>query len=86
MLRRTVLRPAEARRARDEVLFNTAQPFVAGMAVAYFLDPVAARLERTGLSRVWATVVITLTFFAAAVLLILLLVPLVENQVVSFAA
>jgi ABC-type transport system involved in cytochrome c biogenesis permease subunit len=26
-------RPAEARRARDEVLFNTAQPFVAGMAL-----------------------------------------------------
>ena len=26
-------RPSEARRARDEVLFNTAQPFVAGMAL-----------------------------------------------------
>jgi ABC-type transport system involved in cytochrome c biogenesis permease subunit len=26
-------RPADARRARDEVLFNTAQPFVAGMAL-----------------------------------------------------
>ena len=26
-------------------------PFVAGMALAYFLDPVADRLERLGLSR-----------------------------------
>ena len=29
-------------------------PFVLGGAVAYFLDPVADRLERLGLSRVWA--------------------------------
>ncbi|HHV69433.1 MAG TPA: AI-2E family transporter, partial [Ochrobactrum intermedium] len=35
-------------------------PFVAGMALAYFLDPVADRLERLGLSRLAATVVILL--------------------------
>ncbi|HLN22964.1 MAG TPA: AI-2E family transporter, partial [Patescibacteria group bacterium] len=29
-------------------------PFVAGMAVAYFLDPVAHRLQRLGLSRTGA--------------------------------
>ncbi len=28
-------------------------PFVAGMALAYFLDPVADWLERRGLSRSW---------------------------------
>src|SRR5260370_36358135 len=30
-------------------------PFVVGMAVAYFLDPVVVRLQRLGLSRTWAT-------------------------------
>src|SRR5689334_5057342 len=33
-------------------------PFVAGMVLAYFLDPVADRLQRLGLSRLLATVVI----------------------------
>ena len=30
-------------------------PFLAGMAIAYFLDPVADRLERLGLRRPMAT-------------------------------
>ena len=37
-------------------------PFVAGMALAYFLDPVADRLERLGLSRMMATSMILLSF------------------------
>lgn len=36
-------------------------PFVLGGAIAYFLDPVADRLERAGLSRAAATGVITVT-------------------------
>jgi predicted PurR-regulated permease PerM len=60
-------------------------PFVAGMAVAYLLDPQASRLERLGLSRTVATVIITLGFFLIAVFLILMLTPLVENQVIGFA-
>ena len=35
-------------------------PFVLGGAVAYFLDPVADRLERMGASRALATALITL--------------------------
>ncbi len=60
-------------------------PFVAGMAVAYFLDPVVQRLNRWGVSRNWATVIITLTFFAGLVLAFLLIAPLLEEQVISFA-
>ena len=45
-------------------------PFIAGMALAYFLDPVADRLERLGLSRMWATVVILVTFIVVFVLVI----------------
>src|SRR5262245_40290348 len=34
-------------------------PFVVGAVVAYFFDPVVARLERHGLSRTWATATVT---------------------------
>jgi predicted PurR-regulated permease PerM len=60
-------------------------PFVAGMAVAYLLDPQARRLERLGLSRTVATVIITLSFFLFVVILLAVLAPLVEDQVVGFA-
>jgi predicted PurR-regulated permease PerM len=56
-------------------------PFVAGMAVAYLLDPVCDRLERAGLSRTWATTVVTLVFLLLVVLAGLLLVPLLVGQV-----
>jgi predicted PurR-regulated permease PerM len=60
-------------------------PFVAGMAIAYFLDPLACRLERLGLSRTIATVLITAVFFAVIGVLLFLLIPLIEQQVVTFA-
>jgi predicted PurR-regulated permease PerM len=59
-------------------------PFVAGMAVAYFVDPLAHRLERAGLSRSTATIIITLGFFLLVASVIVLLAPLIEEQVVSF--
>lgn len=59
-------------------------PFVVGMAIAYFLDPVADRLEAQGLSRTASTSVILLAFFLAAVSLLLLLLPLLQNQIVEF--
>ncbi|MFQ5772936.1 MAG: AI-2E family transporter [Kiloniellaceae bacterium] len=58
-------------------------PFVAGMAVAYMLDPVCDRLERWGLSRTLATTLLTLTFLVLAVAGVLLLVPVVAGQLVS---
>ena len=60
-------------------------PFVAGMAVAYFLDPLADRLERLGLSRLTATIVITGGFFLLLMLALALVVPVLEGQLVAFA-
>jgi predicted PurR-regulated permease PerM len=40
-------------------------PFIAGFVLAYFLDPVADRLERLGLPRIAATVVILAVAVAA---------------------
>ena len=58
-------------------------PFVLGGAVAYFLDPVADRLERMGLSRVAATTVITLIALMIFVIMVLLVVPTLINQAVN---
>ena len=58
-------------------------PFVAGMAVAYFLDPVADRLEAKGCSRAIATTVIMVGFFSAVIGVIAVLLPLLQHQVVG---
>jgi predicted PurR-regulated permease PerM len=68
------------------VLREVLLPFVAGMAIAYFLDPVADRLEKWGLSRLMATVVVTVGIVAVLALGLLLLVPLLQAQVMSFVA
>ena len=59
-------------------------PFIAGMALAYFLDPVADRLERLGLSRLWATVVILVTFVVVFVLSLMIIIPILASQLNEF--
>lgn len=59
-------------------------PFVAGMAVAYFLDPVADRLEAAGFNRTLATTVITVLFFLVFILVLVLIVPLIGSQLAGF--
>ena len=66
------------------LLSGVLMPFVAGVAVAYFLDPVADRLERAGCSRAVAAVLIIATFFLAAALLLALLIPVLQAQVAGF--
>ena len=60
-------------------------PFVAGMALAYFLDPVADRLERIGLSRMMATGLILLSFILLLVIALIIIVPLLATQAADFA-
>ncbi|AZO57743.1 MULTISPECIES: AI-2E family transporter [unclassified Mesorhizobium] len=60
-------------------------PFVAGMVLAYFLDPVADRLQRLGLSRFMATVVILITFLIVLVLAFVILIPVLATQMTDFA-
>ena len=55
-------------------------PFVAGMVLAYFLDPVADRLERLGLSRTAATLVILFAFIVGFTLVLMILIPVVATQ------
>jgi predicted PurR-regulated permease PerM len=59
-------------------------PFIAGMSVAYFLDPVADRLERLGLSRLMATVVILVAFVLVFGLALTLFIPIIISQFNDF--
>jgi len=59
-------------------------PFVAGMVLAYFLDPVADRLQRLGLSRVMATVVILVAFLLTLVIALIILIPVLSSQLKDF--
>lgn len=58
-------------------------PFVVAMAVAYLADPVADWLERHRFSRIQATVLITVVFFVVSLLALLVIVPLVANQMLA---
>jgi predicted PurR-regulated permease PerM len=61
-------------------------PFLAGIVLAYFLDPVADALERLKLPRLAATLVIVLTSGLLLVAGLLLLVPVISDQIGRFAA
>jgi predicted PurR-regulated permease PerM len=59
-------------------------PFVAGAAIAYLLTPVTDRLERLGVHRLAAALLIITLVVMAIVLLILLVAPILGGQLSSF--
>jgi predicted PurR-regulated permease PerM len=61
-------------------------PFIAGLVLAYFLDPVADALERLGLPRLAATLVILIASIVAIVVLLVLLLPVLGDQIARFAS
>lgn len=61
-------------------------PFIVGMGAAYLLDPAADRLEKWGASRLLATALITIVFFAAIIVALMVLTPLLNKQVVDLVA
>ena len=63
------------------VLRDMLLPFVAGMAIAYLLDPAVDRLERGGAPRWLATTLVLLSFVLVALLAVVLVVPLIQGQV-----
>jgi predicted PurR-regulated permease PerM len=60
-------------------------PFIAGFVLAYFLDPVADFLERRGLPRLLATLMILAVAVLGVVVLVLLVAPVLADQVVKLA-
>ena len=57
------------------VLRDVLLPFIAALALAYLLDPLADRLERMGMNRLAATIVILVVFLLIFVLALVLLAP-----------
>jgi predicted PurR-regulated permease PerM len=58
-------------------------PFVLGGAIAYFLDPVADRLEKAGCTRALAVSIITLFALLTFVVMALLVIPTLIEQTLS---
>ncbi|MFN6925045.1 MAG: AI-2E family transporter [Tabrizicola sp.] len=58
-------------------------PFIVGGAIAYFLDPIADRLERLGLGRAAATTLISLIALFLMILLVLAVIPTLVNQLTA---
>ena len=67
--------------AFSDVMF----PYIAGMAIAYFMDPLADRLEKIGFSRLWATITLTLAAAIVFIVILALVVPSVVQQASDLA-
>ncbi len=68
------------------VLGSVLLPFVAGLVLAYLLDPLASRLKRWGVSRLVATIGILAAFVLVFVLALVLLAPVLAQQLSAFVA
>jgi predicted PurR-regulated permease PerM len=67
------------------VLGSTVTPFAAGIALGYLLDPVVNKLERTGLNRLGASLLILVAFVAVFAILLVFAAPILGNQLATFA-
>lgn len=59
-------------------------PFVAGIALAYFLNPLADKLERLGVSRMVASLIMIAVVILSFVVLALLFLPILGTQISAF--
>ena len=63
------------------VLRDILLPFIAAIVIAYFLNPLADRLEARGLPRIWSAIIIVGLVAVLIGLALVLLVPLLAEQV-----
>ena len=56
-------------------------PFAVAAMLAYLGDPLADRLERMGLSRMWAATIVFVVLLVAVIGVLILLIPLIARQV-----
>jgi predicted PurR-regulated permease PerM len=66
------------------LLRDVLMPFAAGLVLAYLLDPLADRLEKWGLGRLGATLVILVLFVTLFIGLLIVVAPLLATQVMAF--
>ena len=65
------------------VLRGILLPFVAGFALAYLLDPLADRLQKVGIGRLGASLILVL-FVLILIISLMILVPFAAQQVAAF--
>jgi predicted PurR-regulated permease PerM len=68
------------------LLGSAITPFATGIALGYLLDPVVRRLERLGLSRLAASVLILGVFIVTLALILVIVAPILGGQLIEFAA
>ena len=68
------------------LLSSVLVPFVAGMVIAYILDPVAGRLQRAGMGRTTATLILVGSATLVVLVVLVTLVPVIAGQLVGLVA
>jgi predicted PurR-regulated permease PerM len=68
------------------LLGSTVTPFATGIALGYLLDPVVRRLERLGLSRLAASLLILIVFVLALAVFLVTVAPILAGQLIDFMA
>jgi predicted PurR-regulated permease PerM len=66
------------------LLRDVLMPFAAGLVLAYLLDPLADRLEKWGIGRPGATLLILVLFVTLFIGLLIVVAPLLATQVMAF--
>jgi predicted PurR-regulated permease PerM len=66
------------------VLSDVLLPFVAGMALAYLLDPVARRGERLGIGRAVSALIVLTLVIVAVVVAVMVVAPIISEQFTAF--
>ncbi|AQX19844.1 AI-2E family transporter [Bartonella sp. WD16.2] len=61
-------------------------PFVAGIVLAYFLNPIVQLLEKVGIRRVFGTILITLFIVIIFVVALTILIPIASWQIQQFVS
>ena len=59
-------------------------PFIAGMVLAYLLDPVTRRVERTGLGRVLSALIVIALIIVTIVVAVILVAPILGAELFAF--
>lgn len=61
-------------------------PFVAGIVLAYFLNPIVQLLEKFGIRRAFGTILITLFIVVVFVAALVILIPIISWQIQQFVS
>jgi predicted PurR-regulated permease PerM len=67
------------------LLSDVLLPFVAGMALAYLLDPIARRAEGLGIGRAVSALAVVTLVIVAVVVAVMTVAPIVHEQFTAFA-